>query len=259
VNDELYFKLITHDHEAPRTDSCEIYELSIWLSDSARMAVFKRRTRDNTPLWFQSDDKDLQLISLYLNEMQPGDSAHFIHLNSKNIPGEDSVWVALKLAARFSSAQFADYYDRWLSTRGAMEEGRIRYFALEKGFISSVAQPSVAYRVLESGVGEPLNYGDELSIHYTGHFLKGQLFDDTFQTGDPLTFNLGQEGQVIEGLEFGLLGCRPGERREVLVPSAFAFGDRGSSTGIIPPYTPLLFRISVTNSDTASKNHNLLK
>lgn len=258
VDDQLYLKLVSYDEEAPRADSCEIFELSIWLSDSSQMAALKRRCRDNMPLWLYSADSDLDFVSVYLNQMQPGDSAHFIHWNDNKRAGEDSVWVALKLTACYSSEQFPDYYDRWLSRRGLMEESRIRYYALEKGFVSSVVQPAVAYRVLQSGVGEPMSYGDELSIHYTGFFLNGQMFDDTFQSGDPLTFNLGQEGQVIKGLEFGLLGCRPGEEREVLVPSAFAFGEKGSSTGIVPPYTPLLFRVSVANTDTASKNHNLL-
>jgi FKBP-type peptidyl-prolyl cis-trans isomerase len=55
----------------------------------------------------------------------------------------------------------------------------------------------------------------------------------------------GDPNQLIAGLNnvMGLL--KAGQNAKIIIPSRLAFGSYGSSTGIVPPFTPLLYEISV--------------
>lgn len=241
VEDHLYFKLLSFSDASSVADSCDVFEVYVSSTDSALMQQFSFSTRDNLPNWISKGHTFLDSLQPYLAHMNPGDSAEFIVDRPDTTPVNMSVWWR----ECYSQPQFDDAHEAWVSERGLREGNRIRHFALDKGFSSSVVHPSVIYRIVESGEGAPLNYGDQIAVHYTGHFLNGALFDDSELAGEPLIFELGTDGQVIAGLEYGLIGARPGESRWVVIPAAFAFGEKGSSTGIVPPYTPVWYKVQI--------------
>ncbi len=90
----------------------------------------------------------------------------------------------------------------------------------------------------------PLN-GHGVKINYEGSFLDGQLFDSTTEKNAPFEFVLGVKDQVIPGIEQALYRMHEGEKAKIIVPSFLAFGEKGSSTGIIPPYTPVVYEIEL--------------
>ncbi|MCA0922740.1 FKBP-type peptidyl-prolyl cis-trans isomerase [Pseudooceanicola nanhaiensis] len=65
--------------------------------------------------------------------------------------------------------------------------------------------------------------GDTLHLHYKGTLDDGSVFDSS-EGRDPLTFELGA-GQIIPGLEKGLMGMEVGETRKVRVEAAEAYGE----------------------------------
>lgn len=241
VSNQLYFKLISFGEASSEADSCDIFEVYVNSSDSAFARQFDFLIKDNLPNWTSKSHVAFDALQPFLSQMNPGDSAAFIVDRPDKAPVNVSVWWR----ECYSQQQFGEAYEDWVSERSLREGNRIRHFALEKGFSSSVVHPAVVYRIEKSGVGAPLNYGHPIAIHYTGHFLGGAVFDDSHLGGEPLVFELGTDGQVITGLEYGLIGARPGETRWVVIPSAFAFGEKGSSTGIVPPYTPVLYKVQI--------------
>src|SRR6478735_3536830 len=62
--------------------------------------------------------------------------------------------------------------------------------------------------------------GDKISIHFTGTVLDGGVFDDSHGRGS-FNFWVG-EGQVLPGLDEGLLGMKEGELRVITVPPGLA-------------------------------------
>ena len=74
----------------------------------------------------------------------------------------------------------------------------------------------------------------------------GTVFTDTFADGQPLTVRLGQ-GQLIAGLETGLTGMEVGERREIVVPAAEAYGKDGSPAQGIGPDEDLVFTVDLVS------------
>ena len=97
--------------------------------------------------------------------------------------------------------------------------------------------------------------GDLVTIGYTASTLTDpHPIDDTYQTGQPLSFRLGDPGQVIKGIEVAVHLLPKGGKGRFIIPSALAFGPAGSSSGIVPPWTPLLYRVEVLDATTVPSN-----
>ena len=65
--------------------------------------------------------------------------------------------------------------------------------------------------------------GDVVHVHYTGTLDDGSEFDSS-RDRDPLELTLG-EHQVIKGFEQGLAGMKKGEKKQITIEAADAYGD----------------------------------
>lgn len=83
--------------------------------------------------------------------------------------------------------------------------------------------------------------GDKISIHFTGTLLDGGVFDDSHGRG-AFNFWVG-EGQVLPGLDEGLLGMAEGEMRLITVPPLLAYGNDEKPK--IPRGSTLVFEIEM--------------
>ena len=64
--------------------------------------------------------------------------------------------------------------------------------------------------------------GDTISILYTGRLEDGTVFDST-EGKNPLEFTVG-EGEVVPGLEKGVIGMAPGESKAIAIPAEDGYG-----------------------------------
>ncbi|WP_112322209.1 FKBP-type peptidyl-prolyl cis-trans isomerase [Oceanibium sediminis] len=69
--------------------------------------------------------------------------------------------------------------------------------------------------------------GDKLRIHYTGKLEDGTVFDNS-EGREPLEFTIGA-GEIIPGLDRGVVGMEVGETREVTIPPEEAYGERDAA------------------------------
>jgi FKBP-type peptidyl-prolyl cis-trans isomerase len=93
-----------------------------------------------------------------------------------------------------------------------------------------------------AGTGALAQAGDTVTVNYVGSFLDGQQFDNSYVTGRPIAFRIGA-GQVIAGIEQGVVGMRVGGKRRLTIPASLAYGSQGR--GPIPPNTPLRFEVEL--------------
>nr|XP_057937237.1 peptidyl-prolyl cis-trans isomerase FKBP7 isoform X2 [Doryrhamphus excisus] len=87
--------------------------------------------------------------------------------------------------------------------------------------------------------------GDLMNVHYDGFLAKdGSQFycSRSDKAGHPQWFVLGV-GQVIKGLDIGMMDMCPGEKRKITVPPALAFGVNGK--GPVPPNATVVFEVEV--------------
>lgn len=66
--------------------------------------------------------------------------------------------------------------------------------------------------------------GDTIKVHYTGKLEDGTVFDSS-QGGAPLEFKVGG-GDIIAGLDEGVVGMNAGETRTITIPMEKAYGPR---------------------------------
>jgi peptidylprolyl isomerase len=99
------------------------------------------------------------------------------------------------------------------------------------------------YVEVEAGTGAQAAAGKTVSVHYTGKFQDGKVFDSSVSRGDPLTFRLGV-GQVIKGWDEGIALMKVGGKAQLTIPPELAYGERGAS-GVIPPNATLVFDVEL--------------
>lgn len=86
---------------------------------------------------------------------------------------------------------------------------------------------------------------DFVRYHYNGTLLSGELFDSSYSRNATYDTYLGQ-GDLIKGMDEGLLGMCIGERRLIIVPPFLAYGENGYGT-MIPPQATLVFEVLIVD------------
>merc|ERR1712008_262105 len=83
------------------------------------------------------------------------------------------------------------------------------------------APPDVVVESLSPGDGQTYpKSGDKLTVHYIGSFAdSGNVFDSSREKGKPFEFQVGL-GQVIKGLDAGVLKMSLGERALLRIPAS---------------------------------------
>jgi FKBP-type peptidyl-prolyl cis-trans isomerase len=92
------------------------------------------------------------------------------------------------------------------------------------------------------GTGDIATLGSRVTVHYTGRFMDGKVFDSSVSRNEPFQFVLGG-GQVIAGWDKGVVGMRVGGKRTLTIPSNLGYGP--DDFGPIPGGSTLIFDIEL--------------
>src|ERR1035437_5337638 len=84
-------------------------------------------------------------------------------------------------------------------------------------------QPQIVSTDTVVGTGESAVAGDLVTVHYTGRFIDGRVFDSSVARGEPFQFVLGR-GQVIAGWDEGIVGMKVGGKRTLSIPPELGYG-----------------------------------
>jgi peptidylprolyl isomerase len=103
------------------------------------------------------------------------------------------------------------------------------------------------YQDLESGMGEAVEAGDAVTMHFVGWLdadgKKGKEIYNSRRERMPVSFVVGTD-KVMQGWSDGVIGMKPGGKRLLMLSPALGYGDRGIED-VIPPDASLLFIIDV--------------
>ena len=100
---------------------------------------------------------------------------------------------------------------------------------------------------ISEGSGAIVQPGNAVYIHYVGVSAStGEQFDSSWDRGrSEFIGYISGAGNVIEGLDQGLLGMQVGGRRTVVIPPDLAYGENGAGDGLIAPNETLIFTVDL--------------
>ena len=113
--------------------------------------------------------------------------------------------------------------------------------AISKGFQKT--KSGLRYQIINEGSGPQPKKGQNISVHYKGSLVNGNVFDSSYKRKEPIEFPVGA-GHVIEGWDEGLLLLKEGTKAQFVIPPNLAYGDQEVG-GVIPANSILIFDLEL--------------
>ncbi|KAJ8773259.1 hypothetical protein K2173_028436 [Erythroxylum novogranatense] len=99
--------------------------------------------------------------------------------------------------------------------------------------------------LLKKGVGwETPEFDDEVTVHYVGTLLDGTKFDSTRDRNVLVTLKLGK-GEVVTGLDHGVITMKKDERSLLTLPPEMGYGVAGREG--VPPNSVVQFEVELVS------------
>lgn len=156
--------------------------------------------------------------------------------------------IALSLSANSAAQESAVPPDS--ATPSPEEEAAERaYHNAQQTYLSGLltkdgwyaGERGLRWRYLEyRGSGLQPTPADTVTVHYEGSFIDGEVFDSSFERGQPATFPL---GGLIPAWIIAIPQMHVGETIELVAPANLAYGPRGR--GPIPGGATLVFKVEL--------------
>jgi FKBP-type peptidyl-prolyl cis-trans isomerase FkpA len=246
VEDNVYMNLISFEDESKPYEKGDYVFATIRIKDGNAL-----RYNRNKAYPFQPKATVFDEIFNHLNE---GDSAVF-RINQQqldndsflnNLPEFDEEYAELtiKIDRYVNESQ----YEKFIAENDfeMIEQIVLKQYLKENDIDEANLKNGIYKIVKKEGSGEGINSSKKVKIKYIGKFIDNVVFDK-IDENELLEFNYGTPGQVIRGLEIALKGMKKGEKSKIIIPSHLAFGSEGSSTGIVPPFTTVIYELEIIN------------
>ncbi|PCJ63451.1 MAG: hypothetical protein COA79_01175 [Planctomycetota bacterium] len=106
-----------------------------------------------------------------------------------------------------------------------------------------VLDSGLQYTIVREGSGKKPSPENQVTVHYEGKLINGEIFDSSYQRNSPATFPV---TGVIPGWVEALQLMPEGSKWDLAIPSALAYGEKGAG-GSIGPNATLLFTVELIN------------
>lgn len=260
---DLFYKLQSFDDSKQKAQPNEFLKLAIvykTLNDSVFLT-----TQNQNPvgkiIYSAKELSDKGVLGRAIMQMNEGDSITFItnvvtvfnDFLKAELPlflkKEEDLKVDMRLESILNKEEYEreiKKYEEILSVWEVEENLRIKKYINNNNLQSkALLQPNGMYYIpLAVGHGAIVDTGTTVMINYKGYFMDAQQFDAT-EEGHPFELTIGDEFQLISGLQYGIKLMREGEKTKFIIPSYLAFGWQGSSTGIVPPNTTVVYDVEL--------------
>ncbi|KDP43917.1 hypothetical protein JCGZ_20927 [Jatropha curcas] len=108
-------------------------------------------------------------------------------------------------------------------------------------------ESGLQYKDIKVGKGPSPPIGFQVAANYVAMVPSGQIFDSSLEKGQIYIFRVGS-GQVIKGLDEGILSMKVGGKRRLYIPGLLAFPKGLTSAPGRPrvaPNSPVIFDVSL--------------
>ncbi len=231
---------------------------SLIVSDTADSIIYTNLMSTGNPLVHQVSKLRNGGLNEAFSMLYEGDSASFI-MEGKginldklcDIPGLNGQINPVKISVKMNeilTPQEVDSLKRmqeWLKDEEMNEQIRLNNFLKENKIDQSQFINGIYFISQKEGSGRQASGGSHIRVHYRAYFIDGTLFDNTYEYSNALEVDLGKPDQLLEGFEIGIRMMKEGGKATFVIPSQLAFGEQGSSTGIVQPYSSLIYEVEL--------------
>ena len=242
-DDGVYLKLLSFDEEDKEFDATGYVIANIEITDGEKI-LYRHYKEDVVNL----ENNVFSFLIQYLSE---GDSCSFMVATERiieefkpipfNETAADYLEVKMKVYQYYTKGEY-------LSQRQGYDKEMMEQLVLTK-YLNEVDvkfQKGIYIEKLAKGKGKKIKKGDVITIAYKGYFVNRLEFDK-ISGATAFTFTYGTPGQVIKGLDIAIKGMKKGEKSKIIIPSQLAFGEEGSTTRVVPPFTTVIYELEIVN------------
>lgn len=210
-------------------------------------------------------DGKYNVFGKVVSGQEVADSISMVSRNPQDRPNEEVIMEKVSIirigadAEKFdAAATFQSIIDEKAKAK-AEKEAKIEATLKEKQAGMEVTERGLFYKVLEEGTGAKPEMGQSVLMNYSGFLLDGTLFDSSIESVakehgkynaqrpyQPFETQVGPQARVIEGWKEALSMMKVGDKYELLIPPALAYGERGAG-GLIPPNAWLTFEVEMVS------------
>lgn len=252
ISDKMAMQLLSFDDKNRVFEKNNFISASLQLNDGEEM-LYNRFYHHV----FQADS----MLATLFSHLKEGDSAVFYiqpswlkqtNLFEVELPEvtNNELLLYVKVYHYFNKEEQAHFLEQL--DEDVVEYQYLNFYLKSIQSLQPIKQKGMYVVSINEGEGKPIAKDDSIQIKYKGYFLNHVLFDATPENGF-LAFEYGTPNQVIKGLEFAIKGMKVGEKSKIIIPSHLAFGAKGSSTGIVPPATPVMYELEILKINPTKK------
>ncbi len=130
--------------------------------------------------------------------------------------------------------------------QGTNKEDGEAFLETNKANKGVIILPSgLQYSIMTEGNGEKPTLNSNVTTHYHGTTIDGNVFDSSVQRGEPASFPV---SGVIKGWTEALQLMPVGSKWKLFIPSELAYGERGAGADI-GPHATLIFEVELLSID----------
>lgn len=133
---------------------------------------------------------------------------------------------------------------KFIAVQNKTQEYAKEYTAGKLGSQLTTTPSGLKVLIEDKGNGAALKPGEPIKVHYYGCLTNGNMFDNSYQRGEPYQYPAGV-GQMISGFDEGVMLLNHGGKAHFFIPAALGYGEQGAGGGVIPPNAELIFFVEV--------------
>ncbi|MCO4805722.1 MAG: FKBP-type peptidyl-prolyl cis-trans isomerase [Flavobacteriales bacterium] len=248
----VHYKLIALGDESRPVNQAHHLTMNLTFISSGDTMAFKQ---------FKRIDKSGSRLPEYLGEIlqtaNQGDSISIIGLANELMVGaligvdtvfnkEQEYQIELMVEEALSDAQLRTVLaeERLKKDLELKELGEMKAMVDSLNLNENNQYKDMYIKFLDDAGGEFVKQGDRVSVHYRAALANGNTIDDNFEM-DPFEYEVGKPDQVIDGFSIGMERLTIGSEALFIIPPHLAFGSKGSSSGIVPPGSTIVYHVKL--------------
>jgi FKBP-type peptidyl-prolyl cis-trans isomerase len=191
----------------------------------------------------------------FMTSAHQGDSTLFIGLSDdfelekvlgKKLEHNDTVKIEVMVTEVLTDEQLRTKRaeERMLLDAELLEQQQLQVLLDSFGLDRDHFVDGIYYKTISRGNGKRATPGNNIRVNYKSTLVNGQIIDNTYEANS-LEYEVGRPDQVLDGFAIGISLMREGGESLMILPSNMAFGDKGSSSKIVPPFHTIIYHVKL--------------